>query len=157
MIHTTIIKSPVYAPTLHLILDHAFRPFRDYYTQGAYESTVVSEDIFRERILSDEFTVYGAFHFDQLAGSVTTRITSDGALYFMTMAVDPTYAGQGIGKRLLHTIEEEAKNKNCSKILLETYEPLTYAIRLYEHNGFRATGNKRDYSGIEIFEMLKEI
>lgn len=75
----------------------------------------------------------------------------------MSMAVAPLFSGRGIGSALLSVIEEEAKTKGCHAIVLEPYAPLKDAIRLYEKSGYRPPGMKRDYWGIEIFEMKKEI
>jgi ribosomal protein S18 acetylase RimI-like enzyme len=157
MVSIAKITDPQFAASLHEILREAFGPFRDYYTKEAFAATVVSVEIITDRIASTLYTVYGGFVDDQLAGTVTTKLTGRGELHFMTMAVSSRYAGMGLGKKLLSCIEDEAIAKQCPAILLETYEPLERAIHLYEANGYRRTGMKRDYSGIEVFEMKKEL
>ena len=142
-----------YACQLHKILENAFIPFTEYYTPEAFAATVVSADVFINRISTPAYSVYGAFIDNELHGTVTTKPAVNGDLYFMSMAVDPHFSGRGIGTALLRSIEQEARNKGCPTIRLLTYEPLINAIALYEHFGYTRTGKKVDYSGIEVFEM----
>jgi len=151
------VTNPSLAAIMHDILLNAFRPFRKYYTNKAFERTVVSESIMKSRIMSNKFSVYAAYLSGNLVGTVTTTKTSNGDLYIMSMAVLQQYSGKGIGKALIKTAEAEAKEKNCGHIILETYKPLLQAVKLYENNGFRKTGKTKDYSGIEIFEMSKPL
>jgi len=155
MVNVVKLTDPALADALHLILHEAFLPYRDLYTPGAFAATVVSAQILATRISSEKYNVYGCYLNHELAGTISTKITDKGELYFMSMAVSPTYAGNGIGSALLKAIEDEAKEKQCMRILLETYAPLLDAIRLYEKSGYRKTSMIRDYSGIEIFEMEK--
>ena len=146
-----------YASRLHEILHDAFLPYRSFYTKEAFDATVVSTDTIEKRINSSAYSVYGAFVEGELAGTVTSKLTGTGDLYFMSMAVLPRFAGRGIGNALLTTLKEEAIETKCRFISLDTYEPLTHAIRLYEHFGFRRTGKSKDYSGIVVFEMKMKI
>ncbi len=155
MVIVSKIKDANYASRLHEILHDAFLPYRPLYTKGAFDATVVSTEVIENRINSINYSVYGAFVDGVLAGTVTSKLTESGDLYFMTMAVSPSSTGQGIGKELLKTLEEEASEKKCRFISLDTYEPLTDAIRLYENCGFKRTGKSKDYSGITVFEMRK--
>ena len=155
MLKVEILTDPTLAETLHTILHEAFLPYIDLYTPGAFAATVVSAATLEARISSENYNVYGCYLEDALAGTVSTKLNEKGDLYFMSMAVAPQCSGKGIGKALLNAIENEAKEKRCRAIVLETYAPLLDAIRLYEKNGYSRTGNRRDYSGIEIFEMEK--
>jgi ribosomal protein S18 acetylase RimI-like enzyme len=157
MLNVIKLADPTLAGSLHEILHEAFRPYIDLYTPGAFSATVVSADILQARIASENYCVYGCYVDYVLAGTVSTKLNSKGDLYFMSMAVSPAYSGVGIGTALLKAIENEAQEKRCGFIILETYAPLLDAIRLYEKNGYRRTGNQRDYSGIVIFEMEKTL
>ncbi len=157
MITISTITSTSDAVLLHKILYSAFEPFLPYYTIGAFESTVAAEKVIQQRIESKEYTVYAAHWLDDLAGTVTTKMADNGDLWFMSMAVLPAFSGKGIATALLQQIEAEAKARHCSRIILETYEPLTQAVKLYERGGYQATGKKRDYFGIDIFEMAKQV
>jgi ribosomal protein S18 acetylase RimI-like enzyme len=53
------------------------------------------------------------------------------------MAVEPSYQGAGIGRKLLHAAIEEGRNVGAQRLYLETNHTLTPAIRLYESMGFK--------------------
>jgi GNAT superfamily N-acetyltransferase len=53
------------------------------------------------------------------------------------MAVEPSYQGAGIGRRLLHRAIEEGRKAGAQRLYLETNHVLTPAIRLYESLGFK--------------------
>jgi putative acetyltransferase len=53
------------------------------------------------------------------------------------MAVEPSYQGAGIGRRLLVAAIEEGRNAGAHRLYLETNHVLTPAIRLYESVGFK--------------------
>ena len=146
-----------HAPLLHDLLFVAFESFRPFYTKGAFESTVVAENVIKKRIESGQYSVYTACWSGNQAGTVTTKQDYSGDLHFMSMAVLPAYVGKGLATALLQCMEAEAKALQCPQIILETYQPLTQAVRLYESCGFQATGKKRDYFGIEIFLMSKRV
>ncbi|MFQ6116510.1 MAG: GNAT family N-acetyltransferase, partial [bacterium] len=76
-------------------------------------------------------------------------------LHIRSMAVKADYQGKGIGWRILQEINGLAKKKHCQTITLESFEPLTKAVSLYEKFGFRRTGRKKNLYGIRIFEMLR--
>ena len=48
--------------------------------------------------------------------------------------------GKGLGRRLLETVEERARQAGYRLLYLETHSALKSAIRLYEKAGFRAIG-----------------
>ncbi|MBP0600113.1 GNAT family N-acetyltransferase [Herbaspirillum sp. LeCh32-8] len=52
------------------------------------------------------------------------------------LAVMPAYRGQGIARRLLARVEEEARALGCCKITLEVLEGNTVASALYRSCGF---------------------
>ena len=62
---------------------------------------------------------------------------SDKEFEVAKMAVEPTYQGSGIGRRLLHAAIDEARNAGAQRLYLETNLVLTPAIRLYESVGFK--------------------
>ena len=53
------------------------------------------------------------------------------------MAVEPSYQGAGIGRRLLQAVIEEARRAGAHRLYLETNHVLTPAIRLYQSLGFK--------------------
>jgi putative acetyltransferase len=59
------------------------------------------------------------------------------------MAVEPSYQGAGIGRKLLHAAIEEGRNAGAQRLYLETNHILTPAIRLYESVGFKHIAEDR--------------
>jgi GNAT superfamily N-acetyltransferase len=53
------------------------------------------------------------------------------------MAVDSSWQGSGIGRKLLHAVIEAARAAGARRLYLETNHILTPAIRLYESVGFK--------------------
>ncbi|HEY3618956.1 MAG TPA: GNAT family N-acetyltransferase [Candidatus Sulfotelmatobacter sp.] len=62
---------------------------------------------------------------------------SDREFEVAKMAVEPSYQGAGIGRKLLHAAIEEGRNAGAQRLYLETNHVLTPAIRLYESMGFK--------------------
>ena len=139
----------------HQILSEAFEPYRPCYSAEAYEVTVPSPREIEERISDPGTDVLVAVHDDEIVGTVTIHVEAEGELRVGSMAVKPTFQGQGIGCELPGEIERLAREKSCPMISLESFEPLTKAITLYERFGFERTGKERPYHGITIFEMRK--
>src|ERR1700689_5919999 len=53
------------------------------------------------------------------------------------MAVEPSYQGAGIGRKLLQAVIDEPRSAGAQRLYLETNHALTPAIRLYESLGFK--------------------
>lgn len=155
MINIAKVTNPNLAFKLHEILSAAFDPFAPLYTKAALETTIAEELVIKDRIESQQYTVYAATWAGTLAGTVSTIQTEGQGLYFLSMAVLPEYTSRGIARALMDAVEVEARLLGCNFIHLETWDPLVQAIRLYEKCGYRKTGRTRDYYGIEIFEMRK--
>lgn len=60
----------------------------------------------------------------------------DGAAYIKRMWVSPEARGLGIGRRLLHELEERAGALGYGKVRLETEKSLTEAQQLYRSAGY---------------------
>src|ERR1700716_2825138 len=63
--------------------------------------------------------------------------TRDKEFEVAKMAVEPSYQGAGIGRRLLQAAIEEGRSAGAQRLYLETNHVLTTAIRLYESVGFK--------------------
>ena len=63
--------------------------------------------------------------------------TSDKEFEVAKMAVEPSYQGAGIGRRLLQAAIEEGRSAGAQRLYLETNHVLKPAIRLYESVGFK--------------------
>ena len=80
-----------------------------------------------------------------------------------TLNVDPIFRGNGIGKKLLMSAEEEMYPKDIRRIRLEVSTGNIPAIRLYEKSGFRKTAILKNYYKYQYFgthnafRMIKEL
>ena len=60
----------------------------------------------------------------------------DGSFYLLAMAVDEEMRGQGVGSRLLDSVEERAHRCGSGRLCLDVSVKNESARRLYEHHGF---------------------
>jgi putative acetyltransferase len=56
------------------------------------------------------------------------------------------YRGRGISRDMMSLLEEKAKERGYSSLILETGAPLTAAIGLYKKLGYRVTENYGQYA-----------
>lgn len=141
---------------IYEVLSEAFQPYRQDYTEEAYNATVISPDEIEERMNEKQTEMLVIIYHNKIVGTATITMKQNNELYIRSMAVRPHIQRKGIGSLILDEIDRRAQQKNCTIISLECYEPLTKAIKLYEKHGFRKTGKTRSYHGITIFEMKKE-
>ncbi|MFL6010399.1 MAG: GNAT family N-acetyltransferase [Gaiellaceae bacterium] len=73
---------------------------------------------------------------DRVVGSVAMRELGDGAAELKRMYLRPDARGQGLGKRLLVTALDWAREQGARTVRLDTSERMVAAQRLYEANGF---------------------
>ena len=142
---------------IHNLLLESFMPYKKYYTESAFNATVISTDEITKRIKNTEFCVLVALFKNKITGTASLHQRNKKSLHINTMAVDPRYQNKGIGLQLLQYISDVAKQKNLQQLSLETSKPLEKAIKFYKKFGFKKTGKIRDYFGIEIFEMIKPL
>jgi ribosomal protein S18 acetylase RimI-like enzyme len=63
------------------------------------------------------------------------------------LAVLAPYRGQSVGRQLLNTVEQKARQTGCCKLTLEVQEKNVIAMRLYESIGFRQLKYAKDAGG----------
>lgn len=95
--------------------------------------------------------VSDAAHFDPPAGvfvlarctvdSITmgcgaVQVLPDGAAEIKRMWISPLQRGAGLGKRMLHELEEHALELGSGIIRLDTNDALTEAVKMYRSNGY---------------------
>jgi N-acetylglutamate synthase-like GNAT family acetyltransferase len=154
-----IIRSAVTSDVnmIHEVLVDAFSPYKEHYTQQAYDMTVCARDEVSRRIEDKTIDVLVAVREGQVVGTAALHYKEVGKLYLSSMVVNPVVQGKGIGYYLLKAVEERARDKGCSVISLECCEFLKMAIALYRRMGYERTGHKRPYYGVEVFEMQKRL
>ncbi|MEE8885746.1 MAG: ribosomal protein S18-alanine N-acetyltransferase [Eubacteriales bacterium] len=61
------------------------------------------------------------------------------------VSVDPSFRRRGIGRALIKELERRTESRGITKIFLEVRESNEPAIRLYEQEGFRQVGVRKEY------------
>lgn len=74
---------------------------------------------------------------EQPVGCGALKFHADAPAELKRMWVAPAVRGLGVGRRLLHELEQQAKATGARVIRLETNRALSEAIELYRRNGYR--------------------
>ena len=133
----------------------AFEPVREQYTAAGYADTVLTAETVRERLAS--MALFVAESDGRIVGTIGGRVKSPGHGHVRGMAVLPEAQGSGAAGLLLRAVEDELRDRNCSRVTLNTTAPLQRAIRFYEKNGYRRTGRVSDFFGMELYEYEKTL
>lgn len=90
------------------------------------------------------YTVQG-----KIVGYASTYFRKNSRIaHLESIAVDPDYQGMGIGKIIMKQVEDISIKRNCSKIILETFERNLSALNLYLGMGYIKTGMVIDYYNV---------
>ena len=97
-----------------------------------------------------------------VAGSVVGTISATwhpdtAEAHLRGMAVLPRWHGQGMAAKLLAAMEAWLLSRGCKRITLDTTLPLEAAMRFYEKNGYRRSGNILDFFGMPLIEYEKRL
>lgn len=68
-----------------------------------------------------------------------------GEVELLTIAVDPSAQGQGVGRACLRKFQAECRNRQATDIFLEVAEQNAPALGLYRSEGFREDGVRKAY------------
>lgn len=82
--------------------------------------------------------------FDVPNGFAISRIAGPEA-ELLTIAVDPTYRRNRIGKHLMETVISHAKSERVEEIFLEVSANNEPAQKLYQFCGFTSRATRKDY------------
>jgi GNAT superfamily N-acetyltransferase len=144
------------APGILVCLEAAFAPYRDFYTPAAYLDTVLTPETLRERLASMQIFVALAPP-GQVVGTIACNLLSPEEGHIRGMAVLPAWQSAGIAAQLLSRAKDELRKQKCTRITLDTTEPLRRAMRFYEKFGFRRSGKITDFFGMPLFEYEKPL
>jgi GNAT superfamily N-acetyltransferase len=144
------------APGILECLRAAFEPYRDSYTPAAFEDTVLSEATIQSRLVGMSVFV-GVSGTGVLVGTIGGNSVGRAEGHIRGMAVHPDWVGTGVAQSLLQAVETELRHAGCTRLSLDTTAPLERAVRFYLRNGFRPTGVIRDFSGMPLFECVKQL
>jgi len=79
-----------------------------------------------------------------IAGFVIFHVAA-GVSEIYNIAVDSSYARQGIGRRLLASAIEESKNRKATRVVLEVRKSNSGAIQFYDEFHFHVIGERKNY------------
>jgi len=134
-------------------LSAAFEEYRTRYTKGAFEDTVLAPETVRLRL--KEMTIFVAIsEGKKVVGTIACRVAGEEG-HLRGMAVLPRLHGAGIAQRLLERAEAYLGGQGCTRITLDTTEPLERAMRFYERNGFVRSGKVQDFFGMRLIQYEK--
>ncbi len=140
------------------LIFEAFAPFRNEYTQDAFDYTAANAEKVRERF--SEGPTWLAYDGDEVVGTVS-GLPDEDRFYIRSMAIKPSAQGKGVGQTLLQVLEEFAREAGYERLYLYTTFVLPGAKRLYEKNGFyvlRETTPEEwyDMGGLEMEKRLDQ-
>jgi GNAT superfamily N-acetyltransferase len=144
------------ADTILDCLRSAFEPYRDRYTPEAYRDTTLTPQTLRRRLETMSVFV-AADPAGEITGTIACAPVGGGEGHLRGMAVRPAWHGRGVAGRLLEAAEAELRRLGCTRVTLDTTEPLARAVRFYERHGYRASGRTSDYFGMPLFERVKSL
>ncbi len=84
-------------------------------------------------------------HLTDLSHGFAVTRTVAGETEILTIATDPDHRRQGIGRRLLRSLEAEARDLQSAQIFLEVSEKNTPARALYTAAGYEETARRKAY------------
>lgn len=152
-------------PGILACLRAAFEEFRNLYTPDGFLDTVLTPETLRERLKS--MTVFVAVNsgnqkgrfadLPSVVGTIACNVVGGGEGHLRGMAVLPELRGAGAAAELLSCAEEELRRQNCTRITLDTTEPLQRAMRFYEKCGYRRSGKVGDFFGMPLIEHQKTL
>jgi GNAT superfamily N-acetyltransferase len=134
----------------------AFAEYRLDYTEGAYVDTVLTPESVETR-LSKSHILVAIDAMKQVVGTVGCSQADDQEGHIRGMAVRPEWQGAGVAAQLLQRAESELRDRKCSRVSLDTTEPLRRAMRFYERNGYHRSGKVTDFFGMVLIEYVKEL
>ena len=144
------------APGILDCLRIAFEPFRSSYTAEAFTDTVLTDEAIHQRLTS--MCIFVAVNeAGDIVGTIGCSVIGGNEGHLRGMAVLPEWQGRGIAEKLLRTAEAELGAGKCSRITLDTTEPLQRAMRFYERHGYRRSGKVTDFFGMPLHEYVKSL
>jgi predicted N-acetyltransferase YhbS len=132
----------------------AFEPYRANYSAEAFADTTLTPATLERRLA--EATVLVATDISgEVIGTVALSTVSPQEGHIRGLAVRPDWQGRGVAGALLRRVESDLRARHCSRISLDTTEPLQRAMGFYRKHGFRPSGRVSDFFGMPLFEYIK--
>jgi ribosomal protein S18 acetylase RimI-like enzyme len=133
----------------------AFEPYRGHYTPEAIADTTLTPETLEVRFST--MCILVSTSDAGVIGTVAYGVVDRTEGHIRGMAVLPAWQGCGVAEQLLIAVESELRGRKCSRISLDTTEPLVPAIRFYEKHGFRRSGKVGDFFGMPLIEYVRNL
>jgi N-acetylglutamate synthase-like GNAT family acetyltransferase len=137
-------------------LKTAFEPYRTSYTPEGFRDTVLTPETIHTRLATMTAFV-AADQSGRVIGTVAGGTVDRSEGHLRGMAVLPDWQGRGVAERLLTIVEDHLRRLGCSRVTLDTTEPLQRAAGFYRKHGYRSSGKVGDFFGMPLFEYLKDL
>jgi ribosomal-protein-alanine N-acetyltransferase len=130
-----------------------FRPYRESDLEAMFALDIVCferpfrfglEDIRRFAAEPDAVTVVAEGEDGELIGFFIVELNDDAA-YLVTLDVSPSHRRRGVGRELLARAENAFAG--AERMVLHVHVGNEAAIRFYEANGYRRTGEAKSFYG----------
>jgi quercetin dioxygenase-like cupin family protein/ribosomal protein S18 acetylase RimI-like enzyme len=142
---------------LHEVMKRAFNGLRGRrYSEKAIDAAIMTAQEIRDRISHKGTHVLVATLGEQIVGTAS-GIEEHESLHVCSMAVDPSYQGQGVAHRLMKELEILAQQSGCRKLFLQTGWAMTEAIALYRRLGYRQEGYQHTHFYGEDFLLFGKV
>lgn len=95
----------------------------------------------------------------EVVGYIMAVVDKDGYGHIMSIAVDPSRRGLGIGKKLMEAVESRLSADGIKRFRLEVAVSNYVAIRMYERLGYKVVKVLRNYypDGEDAYVMVKNL
>jgi N-acetylglutamate synthase-like GNAT family acetyltransferase len=130
----------------------AFARYRNSYTPAGFADTVLDRESVQRRLR--EMCVLVALSQGKVVGTLACAVKGDEG-HLRGMAVLPDWQGSGVASALLQAAEAEVRSQHCTRVTLDTTDPLARAMRFYARHGFTRSGRVSDFFGMPQHEWVK--
>jgi len=132
----------------------AFAPYEARYTPAAFQATVLDPERFRARLAAMRIEL-ALSPGDRLLGTLAWQDRGGGEGHLRGLAVLPEAQGRGVAGALLQAAEADLWSRGCARITLRTTHLLLRALTFYARHGYRPTGRRFAWEGMEVLELEK--
>lgn len=106
-------------------------------------------------LLETDRLLLAAYENDEPIGLTEYRFKTPNAVWVSSLFIRPDKQRQGIGKMLMLTIEDEAKTKGASAVVLEAEKNANWAVNFYNKLGYIVL-NKEDFQQEPFLGLLSK-
>lgn len=106
--------------------------------------------------LDDIHDVIIAYDGDKAVGCASFKKYDDECAEVKRVFICDEYRGKGISKKLMENLENAARNKGFTYLILESGEPLVAAMNLYRSIGYYETPNYGQYADMPESVCMKK-